>query len=243
MRLSINPMLMLLAFLLIGWSAEGSRVCAQLTSPHFENWADLPPGEVGRRQLERGGPLRGYFQPVSVSAPEGAHVSLLIEGRFHSFETSNALAGMLIGQVYKVRVTRIPGQAGFEVYPSIEIIDRVFPPQGMEDHFPIPIVLTQDDLERAVAGEFVVRVVYLEDPSLALPVPQEPGMQHSVDVGPGDDPLIAADKLGRPMAIVRIGARVPDEVLNGGNGWSPPLQILNAPGTSDSAEPRLEGSR
>ena len=219
----------------LGLEVATSRTAqAQLRSPHFENWGDLPPGEVGRRQIGRGGPLRGYFQPVEVSAPEGAHVSLLVEGRFHNFETSSALVGLLIGDVYKVRITRIPGRAGFEVYPSIEIIDRLYPPQGLEDRFPIPVVVTQDDLDRAVAGEFVVRVVYLEDPIIAMPIPQRDGEQRSIDINGSDDPLVAADQLGRPMAIVRIGSRVPDEALGGGPGWSPPLQLLKAPEPSDS---------
>ena len=120
------------------------------------------------------------------------------------------------------------------VIPSIEIIDRLYPPQGLEDRFPIPVVVTQDDLDRAVAGEFVVRVVYLEEPSIAMPIPQRDGEQRSIDINGSDDPLVAADQLGRPMAIVRIGSRVPDEALGGGPGWSPPLQLLKAPEPSDS---------
>ena len=30
---------------------------------HYLNKADMPPGVIGLRQLERGGPLAGYFQP------------------------------------------------------------------------------------------------------------------------------------------------------------------------------------
>ena len=218
-------------------AGQSSNVSAQQENAHFENWADLPPGEVGRRQLERGGLLRGYFQPVQIIAPEGAHVSVLVEGRFHSYQASSAMAGMLIGDVYKIRITRIPNRAGFEVYPSIELIDRVYPPQGLEERFPIPVVVTQDDLDRAIAGEFGVRVVYLEDPSLALPVPQRSGEQRSIDVDAGDDPLVAAEKLGRPMAIVRIGSRVPDEALAGGPTWSPAIQILES---RDDAEERAQ---
>ena len=220
-------LLLLAAAVTLGVDRTAGSAVAQRTEPHFQQWADLPPGEVGRRQLARGGPLRGYFQPVDVIAPEGADVSLYLDDRFRSFESSSVKAGMLIGEVYKVRITRIPGHAGFEVYPSIEIINRLFPPQGLEDRFPIPVVLSQEDLDRALAGEFVVRVVYLEDPSIALPVAQhdERG-QRSIDVGGGDDPRIAADKRGRPMAIIRIGARVPDEAL-GGVAMSAPIQVLN----------------
>ncbi|HAN99300.1 MAG TPA: hypothetical protein DCQ98_18560 [Planctomycetaceae bacterium] len=213
-----------------GIDLVAAPVRAQTENAHFRNWADLPPGEVGRRQLERGGPLRGYFQPVEVIAPDGADVALYIEDGFRSFGASKAKAGMLIGGVYRAKITRIPGHPGFEIYPSIEVIDRLFPPQGLEDRFPVPIVLTQDDLDRALAGEFVVRVVYLENPAIALPVAQRENEQRSLDVGPGDDPLITADKFGRPMAIVRIGARVPDEALGLGQPGAP-LQVLRQDAT------------
>lgn len=240
---AIQPVLALLTFVMLLGIVDLPRAQAQLESPHFENWADLPPGEVGRRQLERGGRLRGYFQPVQINAPEGANVSMLIDGQFQSIDSSTALAGLLIGQVYKTRITRIPGHAGFEVYPTIEIIDRLYPPQGLEDRFPIPVMLTQDDLNRALNGEFVVRVVYLEDPSLALPTAQTADEQSTTEVGSGEDPLVIADRLGRPMAIIRIGARVPDEAMGGGSPWSPPLQLLEAPQEAPVEEEAPEQSR
>jgi len=203
-----------------------STVCLAQPMAHYQNWADLPPGEIGRRQLERGGPLRGYFQPVEMLTPKGCHVAFVVDKGFQGHESNHAKAGMLVGNVYRTRITHIPGHAGFEVYPSIEVIDRLHPPEGLEDRFPIPIEITQEDLDRVIAGEFVVRVVYLEDPTLALPQAQNGDSQRSSDVGAGDDPLIAADRLGRPMAIVRIGARVPDELLGGIPSLAPPIQIL-----------------
>jgi hypothetical protein len=82
----------------------------------------------------------------------------------------------------------------------------------MAHRFPIPVVMSQDDLEQALAGRFVTRVIYLEDPRNALPVAQAPGTQDSFDAQPGDDPLRVADALGRPVAILRIGGRTPDDV-------------------------------
>jgi len=68
-------------------------------------------------------------------------------------------------------------------------------------------VLAENDLELALAGKFVTRVIYIEDPRNALPVAQEPGKQEWFDARPGEDPLQVADVLGRPVAIVRIGGR------------------------------------
>ena len=77
-------------------------------------------------------------------------------------------AGMLIGSVYRVKVTNIAGHEGLEVYPTIEVIDRLYPPIGQETRFPIPIDITQEELELALSGRFVTRVIYLEDPEHAF---------------------------------------------------------------------------
>src|SRR5262245_706913 len=90
---------------------------------HYLHRADLPPGEVGQRQLMRGGPLAGYFQPVEVTAPEGSIVSLAVEGGFDQGNKESVLAGMQIGYVYRLRVANIPDHAGEEVYPTIELVD------------------------------------------------------------------------------------------------------------------------
>jgi hypothetical protein len=115
----------------------------------------------------------------------------------------------LIGQVYRLRVTNIPLETGVEVYPTIELIDRVNPPAGMERRFAIPIDLDLDDLREAAAGKFVTRIVYVEDPNSALPTAQEKDRIQWFDVGPGQDPLAVADQMGRPVAIIRLGSRLP----------------------------------
>src|SRR5882672_10084900 len=89
---------------IVAWLALGVAAFAQ--SPlagqgpwHYQNKSDLPPGVIGQRQLERGGPLPGYFQPVEVTAPAGTLVSVVANGAFSEPKTAKVIAGMLIGQV------------------------------------------------------------------------------------------------------------------------------------------------
>lgn len=170
-----------------------------------------PPGAIGSLRLARGGPLPGYFQPVEIKAPSGASVSLAVGGRFDTPATTPLSVGLLIGQVYRLRVTGIPLTPGVEVFPTIEIIDRLYPPEGQERRFAIPIELTAEDLQLAAEGKFVTRVIYLEDPLAAVPAGEIDGSQLGFDAGPGRDPLMIADELGRPVAILRLGARLPDK--------------------------------
>ncbi len=170
----------------------------------------MPPGAIGSQQLQRGGPLPGYFQPVEVSGPEGIQIAPAVGGSFGDPRRDVMTAGMLIGAVYRLRVTNIPNAAGVEVYPTVEVIDRLYPPIGQEFRFPIPINLAPEELEMAAAGKFVTRVIYVEDPDNATPVARKDNEQAYFEVQAGDNPLDVADSLGRPVAILRIGGRVPD---------------------------------
>lgn len=210
-------------------NAPGGNAALAQQPPHYRHSAMMPPGTVGREQLARGGPLPGYFQPVEIGVPPGALVSLVADGRFLQPQPDRVMAGMLIGQVYRFKVTGIPGHEGFEVYPTIEVINRLYPPPGQAVKFPIPIQLLTEEIELALGGQFVTRVIYLENPDDAFPRSDEPGTQRYFEVLPGQDPLEIADRLGRPMAILRLGSRVPDEMDADGRFeyGSAPLLLLN----------------
>lgn len=195
------------------WCLWMAAVSASAQAPvHFHHAGKLPPGAIGSQQLLRGGPLPGYFQPVEIKAPQGALVSLAVDNQFAAPQPTPLKVGMLIGSVYRLRITQIPERDGEEVYPTIEVINRIYPPVGQEFRFPIPLELTEQDLNLALDGKFVTRIVYLEDPDRALPVRKGPGVEQSYfEVRPGDDPLAVADRLGRPMAIIRMGGRLPTD--------------------------------
>lgn len=188
----------------------------------------MPPGAIGNLRLLRGGPLSGYFQPVRIRAPEGARIALAEEAGFNEGGSNSALVGMLIGPVYRLRVSGFsPADPSHEVFPTVEIIDRLYPPAGMALRYPVPIELTAEELRMADEGMFVTRVIYVENPSQALPVDDRPGEQQWVEAPRGADPLVVADELGRPIAILRIGGRVPSSSSTAFDACPPPLQHFN----------------
>jgi hypothetical protein len=199
-------MLLVLTLLL----ALANGLAAQEPGRHYWQPTTTVTGAVGSRQLLRGGPLPGYYQPVEVIAPAGTAVALAAAGRFDQSQPCPVQAGLLIGAVYRLRVTNIPDNPGLEVFPTIELVDRLYPPPGLERRFAVPIEFSEEDLKLALAGKFVTRVVYLENPQYALPARSTNG-QNWFDIGPGRDPLAVADNLGRPVAILRMGARLPTD--------------------------------
>ena len=134
---------------------------------------------------------------------------------------------MQIGYVYRLQVTSIPNNEGVDIYPTIELIDRLYPPPGLALRFPIPIELTQDELELAAGGAFVTRVIYVEDPQHALPVARHAkGEQPWTEAPAGEDPLVTADRNGRPVAILRIGSRA-QRAQVGGAIAAPPVVVFD----------------
>ena len=211
--------------------------------------ADMPPGSVGQGQLLRGGPLAGYFQPVSFTTPENALVEIWSGRKFEPVDSKTPLVGMLIGSVYRLRVTQIPAYPGEEIFPTIELVNRLYPPQGLAKKFPVPIHLTQEELEMALAGQFVTRVIYLENPNQALPAREIQGEQRVFQIGRYEDPLQTADAMGRPMAIIRIGSRLPLKNEFGHFGYGqPPYRILtpakntSRPNEGQAPDPTIERS-
>ena len=170
----------------------------------------MPPGLVGQSRLNGRGPVRGYFQPVAFSGPEGTQFSMPTGNlAFFREDKSRLQAGLLIGNVYRFRISSIPRAEGAELYPTIELVDRIYPPPGLATSYPIPINLDEDDLNAALDGRLVTRVIYLEDTSTAVPLPEKPTTSRAVEISEFQDALEVADRLGRPVAIVRIGSVAP----------------------------------
>jgi hypothetical protein len=199
--------------------------------------ADVPPGVLGA--AGRNGPWRGYYQPVRLFAPQGARLALAQSGGFAEPQSDTLTAGLLVGAVYRFQITEIPYRPGAELYPTLEIIDRLYPPPGLAARFPIPVHLDREDLNNALAGRLVTRVIYLEDPQTALPLADAPQKQRTLDIRPQEDPLLEADRLGRPVAVLRIGSRVPPDQPAEMPGFlygSPPWQPIETRPSGDDSE-------
>ena len=199
-------------------------------NPHRLNNGNLPPGKASEIALRANPGLFGHIQAVKIATPEDALVSFWDGTGYATANFQGPTFGMTMGPVYRIKITNIPRHPGIEIFPSIELLSRLHPPQGKELEFPIPVVITQDDLEQAINGKMVTKVVYLEDPETALPFQQIGDRQRNTDITGYEDTLHTAERLGRPMAIVRLGSRQPlaDDVAGAFEFFGPPLQIMSA---------------
>jgi hypothetical protein len=109
------------------------------------------------------------------------------------------------GAIYRLRVTNIPGRAGIELFPTLEIAPVTPRTDAYLAHSPIPVQFTVEDFDQVLSGNFVTKVIYLPDPEfqeLALA-----GVETLVStrLGPGIDPIAEADRRGAILAILRMG--------------------------------------
>lgn len=208
--ISLPRRLRLVLALGLTWAiTTGSVTHAQIPGRHPVFHAQSPPGLVGATRAAGPGPVAGYFQPVEIRGPAGTQVTFAEGGQFTAAYRLPVTVGLLVGRVYRLKVTNVPQAEGLELFPTIELVDRLYPPAGQELHFPIVLELPAEDLLLAGQGKFVTRVIYLEDPQRALPVMEQDSGPFWFDVRPNEDPLAVADSLGRPLAIIRLGGRVP----------------------------------
>jgi len=109
------------------------------------------------------------------------------------------------GGIFRLKISNIPGRAGIELYPTLEVGPAVPRTAAFLAHNAIPVQFTEEDFDQVLSGNFVTKVIYLPDPEfqeLALA-----GVETLVStrLDPGVDPVVEADRRGAIMAVVRLG--------------------------------------
>ena len=109
------------------------------------------------------------------------------------------------GAIYRLKLTNIPGRAGVELYPTLEVAPTTPRTDAYLAHNAIPVQFTEEDLDQVLSGNFVTKVIYLPDAEfqeLALA-----GVETLVStrLDPGVDPIVEADRRGTILAIIRVG--------------------------------------
>lgn len=166
----------------------------------------VPPGIWGQ-WVQNAGRVNGLeFQAVSVELPTTGQVTWFVGSRDDVKTTANAR--LAVAQSYRLKLSDMPEFPGVELYPSIELIDRLHPPAGHADKFSMPLSFTIDELDAAISGQMITKVVYLEQPQLALPF-ELSGDTAVRTVQPRGNLIEEADEAGRPLAIIRLGGRLP----------------------------------
>jgi hypothetical protein len=191
--------------------AAASSVAEAQFRPGYEPLSEkLPPGYTADVLARIRHQDLSFLQPIRVELPTDGTVTVYSGSpEPRGVGATPAQFSANIGHLYRLRVSDMPEFPGEELYPSIEVLDRLHAPNGAAASYPIPVVLSAEDLNEAIEGRLVTRVIYLENPRLASP--EDTLRSEPANLNPADNALQEAGLRGRPMIIVRIGGRIPTE--------------------------------
>ena len=202
--------LVLTALALLTLSSLTSVQAQERTGKYYPLDHRKPVGEAGRWQAVIQPGIQHYVQPVQIKLPTTGEISFYQGGSPAPAREAPAQAGMQVGYAYRVKIANIPEHPGVEIYPTIELLGRLHPPTELKDKYPVPVEITDAEIEAVMNDQMVTKVIYLEQPQLASPTRQVNGKMHIESLDTEVNLLEAADQRGRPIAILRIGGRLPD---------------------------------
>jgi hypothetical protein len=222
-------------------------VLAQQTRPstndrYFAYDQFVPPGVAGVMAVQAGKIAPYTVQSVRLHLPTTGTVTLYDGSPERPVALqSPAQAGVIVGPMYRLKLSDLPEFPNADFYPSIELVDRLHPPPGMAERFPIEIEFDQRELAHAANGRLVTKVVYLEQPD-RVPTQHLRGEPRVVDLAPFQNAVAEADLLGRPIAIVRLGGRTPDPHYPDPQFWGPlaPVTVSRPAETAKTPQARYE---
>jgi uncharacterized repeat protein (TIGR01451 family) len=152
---------------------------------------------------------------VKVLPPAGAKTSWYLGVPSATAVKEPASIGLRPGYSYRIEITDLPDWKGARLYPSLEVRGTLQPPMGMDvSKHPVPMVITERDVEDALRGRLVTKVYFLEDPQRADSISTVPDQSLEYPAANELEALEDARLRGRPVLIFRLGERTysPDEL-------------------------------
>lgn len=163
-------------------------------------------------------------------APEGVKTTIYPGNNRQISLPEKQMVGMRPGYVYRVKMNHIPGNPEAELYPTLEVRGSLQMPKVANPlNFPAPIRIHKLEIESALKGNLITKVIYLEDSEKAEAVTTT--IENPIEsYVPADSNLVQdARNRGRLMVIFRMGGKTISEQE---------LQANSIPGTV-----QLEGEK
>jgi len=109
------------------------------------------------------------------------------------------------GNIYRLKLSNIPGHPGKELYPTLEIAPTAARTQAFLAHSSVPVEFNDNDFDQVFTGNFVTKVVYLPNPEFQGIAMSGVGTLVNTQLQPGVDPIVEASKRGSILAVIRMG--------------------------------------
>jgi uncharacterized repeat protein (TIGR01451 family) len=159
-------------------------------------------------------PIPAPVLAAKVLAPQGVRVTAFPGSPLARMTDTPAVYGFRPGYVYRLQLTNLPGFPGRALYPEIEVRGSLVPRIGMKYmDWPVPLLFTPNDIDRALSGSVITKVIYLEDPEKAFPGATTADNPVEFPAASDEEAIRAATANGRLVAIVRVGGKIPPREL------------------------------
>ncbi len=145
---------------------------------------------------------------AKVIVPPGVVVGISNSAKGYS---SGTQFGFRPGYRYRLTISNIPGRPGVTLYPEIDILGSIVPRNGLNYlEFPATFAFSEQELRKVAAGSLLTKVVYLEDPTKAVPTASTVDQPIEITEPSAEEAWKAATDNGRVVAVIKLGDRVPD---------------------------------
>ncbi|MBV9124942.1 MAG: hypothetical protein JO112_16430 [Planctomycetes bacterium] len=136
-----------------------------------------------------------WFAPSAPNKNGFATTQLEVPGRYNFAQ----------GAIYRLKLTNVPGRPNLELYPTLEVVPSNAKSNAFLAHSAVPVAFTEEDFEQVAAGNFVVKVIYLPDPTFQDLATTGTDEVVSTRLEPGVDPIAEAYRRGSILLVVRLG--------------------------------------
>ena len=109
------------------------------------------------------------------------------------------------GNIYRLKVSNIPGQPGKELFPTLEVAPTAARTQAFLAHSSVPIEFSVTDFDQVFSGNYITKVIYLPNPEFQGIAMSAVGTLVNTQLQPGVDPIVEASKRGAILAVIRMG--------------------------------------
>jgi hypothetical protein len=207
--------------------AGGTPMPGGVKQAQFANSSPVGPLFPAQRtqvQFAKPGGMKVYWYTQGADGkPSYSETPLETPGRYNFAQ----------GAIYRLKLTRIPGRPALELYPTLEVVPTGPKTNEFLAHNSVPIEFSEDDFKQVVDRNYIVKVIYLPDPSFQDAAGAGPDEIVSSRLEPGQDPIQEALRRGSILMVLRIGNI--DQGLTSSPG-------LTAPVPGGPAQPPMPGA-
>jgi hypothetical protein len=135
-----KPLLIALALSALAWTGPTALSQVPASAPRTQVRFVGPSGMQIRWYVRAAGGKEGYSEPPLVAPAR------------YNFRQ---------GAAYRLKLSRIPGFPGLELYPTLEVPHAGPAARKFLAHSAVQLELTEDDFRQVAAGEYIAKTVYL----------------------------------------------------------------------------------